>query len=167
VLSGEPDRSAYSEVMKKEGAMPIIGWDPFRGIADMQDRFDSALGRGGRSLRGSPGESWVPPVDVYGGNGRDLKIAVELPGVRREDIEVTVEDSTLTLRGEKRMDPTVQSDRVQRLERTYGTFRRAFTLPHTVDATNVQAEYRNGVLTLRVPLREETKPRQISIKAPA
>jgi HSP20 family protein len=149
--------------MKKEGAMPFIGWDPFRGIADMQDRFDSALGRDGRSA----GESWVPPVNVYGGNGRDLKIAVDLPGVRREDIEVTVEDSTLTLRGEKRMDPTVRSDRVQRLERTYGTFRRAFTLPHTVDATNVQAEYRNGVLTLKVPLREETKPRQISIKAPA
>ena len=145
--------------------MPFIGWDPFRGIADMQDQFDSALGRDGRSPRGSAGETWVPPVNVYGGNGRDLEITVELPDVRREDIEVTVENGTLTLRGEKKMDPAIRSDRVQRLERTYGTFRRAFTLPHTVDAANVQAEYRDGVLTLKVPLREETKPRQISIKA--
>jgi HSP20 family protein len=147
--------------MKEERSMTSTVWDPFGALAGTSHRFDSTLDRDGLVSGGT----WVPAVDIYGGDGHDFKIVVELPDVRREDIQITVEDNTLAVCGEKKVDPAMRNDRVQRIERNYGTFRRAFTLPRTVDAANVRAEYRDGVLTLSVPMREEAKPRPISIKA--
>jgi HSP20 family protein len=105
---------------------------------------------------------WMPPVDIYEENGA-LVLNAELPGMRREDIDVTVENNTLTVKGERKMEAGVKQENIHRLERAYGSFARSFSLPNSVDPTQISAEYRNGVLTLRLPYREEAKPRTISI----
>jgi len=110
---------------------------------------------------------WVPPVDIFETTGRDLVIKVELPDVNREDVEVTVENNTLTLRGEKKLPADVKDEQFRRVERRYGTFSRSFTLPNTVDAGKVGAEYKNGVLTVKLPFREEAKPRTINVEVAA
>jgi HSP20 family protein len=91
-------------------------------------------------------------------------LKAELPGLRREDIDLTVENSTLTIRGERRRDDGVPEDRYHRLERVHGVFQRSFTLPTTIDAARVRAEYRDGVLTVTLPQREEARPRQIDVQ---
>lgn len=109
----------------------------------------------------------MPPVDVYETEGHDIVIKAELPDMTREDITVTVEHDTLTLRGEKKFNGEVQEDRYRRIERSYGTFHRSFTLPNTVDAAKVSADYKNGVLTVKLPFREEAKPRTINVEVAA
>ena len=92
-------------------------------------------------------------------------LKAELPGLERSDIDLTVENSTLTIRGERKRDGTVPEDRYHRLERAYGAFTRSFTLPNTVDGAKVRAEYRDGVLSVTLPTREEARPRQIEVAA--
>jgi HSP20 family protein len=111
--------------------------------------------------------NWVPPVDIYETEGHDLVIKAELPDMSREDIEVTVENNSLTLRGTKKPPVDVKEEQFRRIERHYGSFARSFTLPNTVDATKVAAEYRNGVLTVKLPFREEAKPRTINVEVAA
>jgi HSP20 family protein len=110
---------------------------------------------------------WVPPVDIYQNGDHEVVLKAELPDMTREDIDITVENWTLTIKGEKKLPAEVKDDQVRRLERRYGSFSRSFSLPHTVDTAKVQAEYRNGVLTIRLPLREEAKPRQIKVDVAA
>jgi HSP20 family protein len=107
---------------------------------------------------------WTPPVDIYETDGREVVLKAELPGLRREDISLTVENNTLTIRGERRRDDGIKDDRYHRIERAYGAFSRAFTLPATVAAERVRAEYRDGVLTVALPFREEARPRQIQVE---
>jgi HSP20 family protein len=90
-------------------------------------------------------------------------IKAELPEMKREDISVTFENSVLTIKGERKFETEVPSDRFQRFERFYGSFSRSFTLPATVDASQISASYKDGVLTVRLPQREEAKPKQIAI----
>ena len=111
--------------------------------------------------------AWVPPVDIYQNGDHELVLKAELPDMTREDIDITVEKSTLTIKGEKKFSSEVKEEQFHRIERRYGTFSRSFSLPQTVDATKVSAEYRNGVLTVRLPLREEAKPRQIKVDVAA
>jgi len=111
--------------------------------------------------------NWMPPVDVYETEGHDIVIKAELPDVPRDDIEVTVENNTLTIRGEKKFDAAVKEDRYRRIERSYGQFSRSFTLPNTVDAAKVGADYKNGILTIKLPFREEAKPRTINVEVAA
>jgi HSP20 family protein len=94
-------------------------------------------------------------------------IKAELPDMTREAIEVTVENSTLTLRGERKLPADVKQEQFRRVERHYGSFSRSFTLPNTVDAAKVSAEYKNGVLTVKLPFREEAKPRTINVEVAA
>ena len=115
----------------------------------------------------NPHSHWAPPVDIYETDGHDLIIKAELPGMSREDIEVTVEHNTLTLRGDKTFPVDVKEDRFRRIERRYGRFSRSVTLPATVDATRVSAEYRNGVLVVKLPFREEARPRTINVEVAA
>lgn len=89
---------------------------------------------------------------------------MDMPGLRREDIDVTVENNTLTVKGERQRDQAVEEEKYHRVERAYGVFSRSFTLPNTLDGGNVRAEYRDGVLTLTLPLREEARPRQIQVE---
>jgi HSP20 family protein len=94
-------------------------------------------------------------------------LKAELPDMTREDIDITVDNGTLTIRGEKKLGTDVKEEQFHRIERRYGVFSRTFSLPQTVDTAKVGAEYRNGVLTVRLPLREEAKPRQIKVDVAA
>lgn len=141
-------------------------FDVMRELATMQDRMNRIWGnmyeRGHEDVTSR--SRWQPPVDIYETEGREVVLQVDAPGLRREDIDVTVENNTLTIRGERRRDPGVDEERYHRVERAYGTFSRSFTLPNTLDGTKVRAEYRDGVLTIVLPLREEARPRQIQVE---
>ncbi len=106
---------------------------------------------------------WVPPVDVF--EDKDaVQITAELPGVRPDDVKISLENNLLTIRGEKRQVAEENTDRVHRYERGYGVFERSFMVPSTVDADHIQARYDMGVLTVRLPKAEKAKPRQIAVK---
>jgi HSP20 family protein len=111
--------------------------------------------------------NWAPPVDIYETESKDLVIKAELPDMTREDIEVTVEHNVLTLKGTKKLPGDVKEEQFRRVERNYGTFNRSFTLPNTVDSSKVSAEYKNGVLTVKLPYREEARPRTINVEVAA
>jgi HSP20 family protein len=154
--------------------MNIVRWDSLRDnmaahqMAAHQDRmsrmFEGFYGRPQEELaRGS----WVPAVDIYSNGQHELVLKAELPDMNQEDIDLTVEDHTLTLRGERKLDSEVAEEQFHRIERSYGSFVRTFGLPSTVDAGQVSAEYKAGVLTVRLPLREEAKPKQIKVKVAA
>jgi HSP20 family protein len=150
--------------------MAIVRWnDPFREFTQLQDRinrvFSDAYGGNDEGLLTSG--SWVPPVDIYQNGDQEIVLKAELPDMTREDIEITVDNGTLTIKGEKKLATEVKEEQFHRIERRYGTFTRNFSLPRTVDATKVAADYRNGVLTVRLPLREEAKPRQIKVDVAA
>lgn len=139
--------------------------DPFREFAQLQDRvnrvFSDAYGRSDEGLLSSG--SWTPPVDIYQNGEHELVLKAELPDMAREDIDVAVDNGTLTIKGEKKFSTEVKEDQYHRIERRYGAFSRSFSLPPTVDPARVAAEYRNGVLTVKLPMREEAKPRQIKV----
>jgi HSP20 family protein len=149
--------------------MNIVRWDSLRdNMAAHQDRmsrmFEGFYGRPQEELaRGS----WVPVVDIYSNGQHELVLKAELPDMKQEDIDLTVEDNTLTLRGERKIDGEVAEEQFHRIERSYGSFVRTFGLPPTVDAGKVSAEYKAGVLTVRLPLREEAKPKQIKVQVAA
>jgi len=143
--------------------MTLTSWSPVADLAGVEiDRlnrmFDAAFA-------GSPltASTWVPPVDIFENNNKDVVVKVELPEMKREDIKVTFEDNLLTIEGERKLEAAVDRDRYHRVERGYGAFRRSFSLPATVDAGGVNASYQDGVLTITMPRREETRPRQIPV----
>ena len=148
--------------------MPIVKVDPLREFAAMHDRMNRLFGNvylrdEDTSFRGN----WVPAVDIFETPNHDLIVRAELPGLNREDIDVTVENGTLVLKGEKKFDAEVKEEQYRRVERTYGTFHRSFTLPNTVDTNKVGADFKNGVLTVKLPFREEAKPRSINVEVSA
>lgn len=147
--------------------MAIVRWDPFRELQTMQDRMNRIFGDlYSRRLEDdvmSRGD-WLPPVDIYETAAHEIVIKAEMPGMKREDIDVRVENNTLTIRGERKRETEVKEEQFHRVERSYGTFARSFSLPSTVDASNVGAEYKDGVLTVTLPTREEAKPRQIAVQ---
>jgi HSP20 family protein len=148
--------------------MAIVKVDPFRELVAMQDRIARLFGDvyvrdEDTGFRGT----WTPAVDIYETDNHDLVLKAELPGLNSDDVEVTVENSTLVLKGSKKFEAEVKEDNYRRVERSYGTFHRSFTLPNTVDASRVSAEYKNGVLTVRLPFREEAKPRTINVQVAA
>jgi HSP20 family protein len=108
--------------------------------------------------------AWVPAVDVFE-DKESLKIVAELPGLKPEDVKITMENNTLTLRGEKKQVAEEKNERVHRYERSYGSFERSFALPNTVDAEKVAAAFENGVLTVTLPKAEKAKPREIAVAA--
>ena len=148
--------------------MTIVRWDAFRDLAAHQERMNRMLeGFYDRPQEDLAGGSWVPAVDIYSNGQHELVLKAELPDMKEEEIELTVEDNTLTLRGERKLDSAVTQEQFHRIERSYGPFARSFALPPTVDAGKVSAEYRAGVLTVRLPLREEAKPKQIKVQVAA
>jgi HSP20 family protein len=139
-------------------------WDVMRELAAMQERMNRVWGTMfDRGTEDVTSRGWMPPVDIYETDAREVVLKADVPGLRRDDIDLTVENSTLTIRGERRRDEGINNDRWHRVERAYGTFSRSFTLPATVDAARVKADYREGVLTVTLPLREEARPRQITV----
>jgi HSP20 family protein len=148
--------------------MAITRFDPFREFATLQGRMNRLFGDVYlRDEDVTQRGSWVPPVDIYETDGHDLVIKAELPDMKREDIEVTVENNILTIRGVKKAATDVKEEQFRRIERHYGAFSRSFTLPQSVDASKVAAEYKNGVLTVNLPFREESKPRTINVEVAA
>jgi HSP20 family protein len=108
-------------------------------------------------------QAWVPAVDIYETDSHEVVIKAELPDVKKEDIGVTVENNVLTLTGERKQEQSTKREQFQRIERRFGSFSRSFTLPTSVDAGQIAASYKDGVLTIRLPRREESKPKQISV----
>jgi HSP20 family protein len=149
--------------------MTIVRWDPFRDVGALEDRMSRMLEGSsyGRFPEDPTRSAWVPPVDIYSNGPHELVLKAELPDMKEEEIALTVEDNTLTLRGEKKLDTEVTGEHFHRIERSYGSFARTFVLPPTVDTGKVKAEYRAGVLTVRLPLREEAKPKQIKVEVAA
>jgi HSP20 family protein len=150
--------------------MAIVRWtDPFRDFTQLQDRlnraFSDAYGRSDEGLLSSG--TWLPPVDIYQSGEHQLVLKAEIPDMTREDIDVTVDKGTLTIKGEKKFSGEVKEEQFHRIERRYGTFSRSFSLPTSVDPSRVAAEYKNGVLTVTLPLREEAKPRTIKVDVAA
>ncbi|MEJ2010390.1 MAG: Hsp20/alpha crystallin family protein [Acidobacteriota bacterium] len=146
--------------------MSITRWEPFRDLVTTQDRFNQLFNDTFARAFGDPQEvaprAWVPPVDIHETDD-SLVLQAELPGVNPDDVEIRVEDNTLYLKGERKFEKDVKEEQLHRVERCYGTFGRNFALPGSVDASNVKAEYKNGILTLTMPKREEAKPRTIKI----
>jgi HSP20 family protein len=146
----------------------MVRWDSLRDIAAYQERMSRALeGRYSRSQEELVPGSWVPAVDIYTNDKRELVLKAELSDIKEEDIELTIEDNTLTLRGERKFDTEVAKEQFHRIERSFGSFARTFSLPPTVDAGKVSAAFKGGLLTVLLPLREEAKPKQIKVQVAA
>jgi HSP20 family protein len=129
--------------------MTIVRWDPFRDFG-----FASA-------------SSWLPPVDIYQNGDHEVVLKAELPDMAREDFDINIENFVLTIKGEKKLASEVKDEQFHHVERRYGSFSRSFSLPQTVDTSKVAADYKNGVLTVKLPLREEAKPRQVKVEVAA
>lgn len=142
--------------------MNVIKYDPFRELRGLHDEmnrlFSSALPDRVEFARGA----WSPSVDIFEDQDR-LIVEAELPGLNREDFEVSVENNVLTLKGERKFEKKTEGDNYHRVERSYGSFTRQFTLPQTVTADGATADFENGVLRVSLPKREETKARKIEI----
>lgn len=145
--------------------MAIVRWSPFRdvvGLRDEMDRlFDNFFARSGE--RGAFDTPWAPTVDIYE-TKEAVVIDAELPGMKQSDIEVSVTDNTLTIKGEKKQEKNTQEENFHRVERIYGSFSRSFTLPVGVHAEKIKANYKDGVLKITLPKAEEVKPKQIPIE---
>jgi HSP20 family protein len=150
--------------------MTIVRWnDPLGEFARLQNRinraFGDAYGPNDEGLTSSG--SWMPAVDIYQNGEHEIVLKADVPDMTREDIDITVDNGSLTIKGAKKQSSDVKEEQYHRIERNYGSFSRSFSLPQTVDTTKVGADYRNGVLTVRLPLREEAKPRQIKVDVAA
>jgi HSP20 family protein len=145
----------------------LVRWDPFRDLVSIQDELDRLFGRnvGGVEPPGPSAKgSWMPSMDVF--ETKDTIVAtLELPGIDPEAVEVAVEDSTLTVSGSRGFSDEVKEDDYHRIERRYGAFSRAITLPQSADTDKVEARFDKGVLTIEVPKVEKAKPKKIQVKA--
>lgn len=146
--------------------MSIVRYDPFRDLRTLQEEVnrlfstnltrsfgDEGIGRG----------AWAPSVDIYE-NKDQIVLEAELPGMKQEEFDLSIENNVITLRGERKFEKTDETDNYHRVERSYGSFTRSFTLPQTVSAEGATAEYSNGVLRVTLPKREDTKARRIEVK---
>ena len=144
--------------------MNVIKYDPFRELRSLHNEMNRLFTgnlegqNAGEFARGA----WSPSVDIYEDKDR-LIVEAELPGMNRDDFELTVENNVLTLRGERKFEKKTDGDNYHRVERSYGSFTRQFTLPQTVTAEGATADFENGVLRVALPKREETKARKIEI----
>jgi HSP20 family protein len=149
--------------------MSITRYDPFRDLKSLQDEVNRLFSTNFTRSFGDEGIArgvWTPNVDIFE-NKDEIVLEAELPGMNREDFELTIENNVLTLRGERRFEKKDEADNYHRVERAYGAFTRSFTLPQTVSAENAAAEYKNGVLRVALRKREEVKARRIEIKGEA
>jgi HSP20 family protein len=145
----------------------LIRWEPTRDLATLRNRMDrlfgDTLGRWGGGEEGLAPGVWIPPVDVFE-TPENIVLKADLPDVNKDEVDISIENNTLTIKGERKMEKEVKEKNFYRMERSYGTFSRSFTLPPTVAADKVDASFENGVLTLTLPKREESKPKQIKVK---
>jgi len=141
----------------------ITRWDPFQNLSTLQEQvnrlFEGSLPRRSDQSALTP---WAPAVDIYE-TENELVLKADLPDVNEKDLDIRIESNTLTIKGERKFEEKVKEDNYLRVERTYGSFSRSFSLPSTVDSGSIKADYKNGVLTVELPKRAESKPRQVKI----
>ena len=146
--------------------MAITRWDPFREVVALQNRVNSLfrdLNEGDDPVAAA---SFVPAVDIYE-DTQKVMLKLEVPGIEQKDLDVSVENNTLTVKGERKFENEEKEENFHRIERRYGSFFRAFTLPSTVDTENVAASYNAGVLKLELQKKPEAQPKQIKINVAA
>jgi len=147
--------------------MDLIQWKPFREVSrlrsEMDRLWDEYFGAGRRGLQPLE-EAWLPAVDVSESEDK-ITVKAEIPGLEAKDIDISMSGDTLTIKGEKKTETEEKEENYHLVERSYGSFRRAMKIPATVDADKVEATYKNGVLTVVLPKKEEVKPKAIEIKA--
>ncbi len=137
----------------------LARWEPFRELARVfDDPFYRVLSGGDATCR------WCPAVDVSE-DAKEILVSADLPGVDPKDVEITVKENVLSLSGERKAEKEEKDESYHRVERSYGAFSRSFVLPSTVDETKVSAEYKDGVLRIHLPKREDAKPRKILVKS--
>lgn len=147
--------------------MNLVRWDPFRELEDMSDRLNRMFGP--PAARPESGKEaitvadWIPAVDISETDA-EYVIKAELPEVKKEDVKVTVQHGVLTIHGERKHEKEEKGKKYHRVERSYGSFTRSFTLPDEVDETKVRAEYKDGMLHLHLPKSEKAKPKAIDVK---
>jgi HSP20 family protein len=145
--------------------MAITRWDTYRDVLALQNRMNSLFQDFSRSGNGESElatAGFVPPVDIFEDENK-LVLKIEIPGIRQEDIDVRLENNTLTVKGERGFQSEGKEENFHRVERRYGSFYRAFTLPNTIDQNTIKADYEAGVLKVELHKRAETKPRQVKI----
>ena len=146
--------------------MAITRWDPFREVQTLQNRMNSLF----RDMSGDNDPlttaSFVPPVDIYE-DDKKVVLKLEVPGIDEKDLDVRMENHTLTVKGERKLETEEKEENFHRIERRYGSFFRAFTLPTTVDAEHIKANYRNGILRLELTKKPEAQPKQIKVDVAA
>lgn len=145
----------------------LVRWEPTRELASLRDRVDrlfgETFGRAWGDQEGLTSGAWIPPVDVFESEDH-IVLKADLPDVNKDEVDISVQNNTLTIKGERKMEDEVKEKNFYRMERTYGAFTRSFTLPPTIDSERIDANFNNGVLTLTLPKREESKPKQIKVK---
>ena len=146
--------------------MTLAKWEPLKDLLTIQERMNRLFDDSMRTIR--PGDEslssaiWTPPVDIYETEG-EVILKAELPEINQKDIEIQIENNTLTLRGERKFEKDDKKENYHRIERAYGSFVRSFTLPSSIDQDRIKADYRDGILKISMPKREETKPKQIKV----
>jgi HSP20 family protein len=145
----------------------IARFDPFRDLQTLKERmdrlFDDTLSRSRGGADDMFQGTWAPAVDIYE-DDESIVLEAELPGMDKKDIQVNVSDGVLTLKGERKFTKETKEENYHRIERAYGTFSRAFTLPQTVDTMKIAATHKDGVLSVRLPKKPEAKPRSVDVK---
>ena len=146
--------------------MSIVRWDPFRELEDVSERLNRAFGRsalaGGRKDAMTTFD-WAPSVDVLE-TAEDFQVKAELPDVKKEDVKVSVDGGTLRIEGERKQEKEEKGKKWHRVERSYGSFMRSFTLPENIDDAKVQADFKDGILNIRLPKSEKAKPKSVEVK---
>lgn len=147
--------------------MALIRWDPFRDLLTLQDRMDRLFQDSITRTRGyeqslAPG-FWSPPVDIYE-TDEAVVLKAELAGLNKNDVTIEIKNSTLVLRGERKFEKDIKEENYHRIERSYGSFSRTFSLPQTVDHSKVSATFKDGLLEIMIPKVKDARPKQIEIK---
>jgi len=138
-------------------------WDPFRDLQRIQDELHRAFSDDRLALRSGESVGWTPSVDIYE-DEEGVALRFELAGVDPKDVDIRFENGVLTLRGERKLEKEDKRDNYHRVELSYGTFTRSFSLPATIDPEKIKAESKNGVLTVGLPKKPEAKPKSIQVK---
>lgn len=145
--------------------MAVVRWDPFRDLNVLQERMNRLFDTAGRTRwadEPSSTTTWSPSVDIFETES-EIVVKAEVPGMDRKDITLNLENNVLTLKGERRFEKETKEDNYHRIERSYGGFSRAFSIPAMVDEEKIRADYKDGVLKIVLPKKEQVKPKQIRI----
>jgi HSP20 family protein len=161
-----PSPAPSSPIHLEENIMAITRWDPFREVVTMQNRLNSLFRDMNEADSPLTTAAFVPAVDIYE-DDKKVMLKLEVPGIDEKDLDVSVENNTLTVKGERKFESEEKEENFHRIERRYGSFFRAFTLPSTVDTEHVQAKYNAGVLKLELLKKPEAQPKQIKINVAA